>query len=118
VFSYFPPNYQAGGITAPELGIYNTQTAVGRTSVVNTAIFAGHLDANTTFDLSPYITAAASSGQTQFYALVNQMFFHNAMSIQVQNAMQQAMAAVTAPIDKAKAGLYIALTSNEYQVVH
>jgi uncharacterized protein (DUF1800 family) len=118
VFSYFPPDYQANGITAPELEIYSTQTASARTGVVNSAIFAGHLDTNTTFDLSPYIAGISSPQQSQFFALVNQMFFHNAMSSQVQTAMQQAMAAVTAPADKAKAGLYIALTSNEYQVVH
>jgi hypothetical protein len=32
--------------------------------------------------------------------------------------MQTAMAAVTAPADKAKAGLYIALTSSEFQIIH
>jgi hypothetical protein len=32
--------------------------------------------------------------------------------------MEEAMTGVTAPADKAKAGLYIALTSSEYNVVH
>jgi hypothetical protein len=117
VFSYFPPGYQTNGILAPELAIYNTQTAVARTGVVNSAIFSGQLNTNTTFNISAYI-AAATAGQERFFALVNQMFFHNAMSTEVQNAMLQAMNAVTAPADKAKAGLYIALTSSEYQVIH
>ena len=118
VFSYFPPNYVTDGITAPELNIYNTQTSVARTGVVNTAIFAGQLDSNTKFNLTPFITAASSTGQVAFFSRVNEMFFHNDMSTELKTQMQNAMAAVTAPADKAKAGLYIALTSNEYSVVH
>lgn len=117
VFSYFPPDYTVNGILAPELDLYNTQTSVARTGVVNSALFAGHLDAGTTFDLTPFI-AAQTAGQTHFFSLVNEMFFHSAMSSQVQNAMEEAMTGVTAPADKAKAGLYIALTSSEYNVVH
>ena len=104
-------------MTAPELDIFNTQTSVARTGVVNSAVYLGKLDANTTFDLTAYINAE-TAGNTQFFALVNQMFFHNGMSTQVENAMLRAMSGVTAPADKARAGLYIALTSNEYQVVH
>ena len=118
VFSYFPPDYQTGGLTAPELNIYNTQTSVSRTGVVNTAVFGAHLDANTTFNLTPFITAASTTGQSQFFSLVNTLFFHDEMSNEVHTAMQKAMAAVAVPADKARAGLYIALTSNEYQVIH
>ena len=118
VFSYFPPNYETDGITAPELNIYNTQTSVSRTGVVNSAVFAGHLDTNTTFNLTPFITAAGSTDQAAFFAMVNELFFHDNMSSEVKAAMERAMAAVTAPTDKAKAGLYIALTSSEYQVIH
>jgi uncharacterized protein (DUF1800 family) len=123
VFSYFPPDYLVDGLTAPELDIYNTQTSVSRTGVVNAAIFDGQLDANTKFNLTPFVTAAAAtgqtaSGQTAFFTLVNDLFFHDAMSAELQTAMQQAMAAVTTPTAKAQAGLYIALTSNEYQVIH
>jgi uncharacterized protein (DUF1800 family) len=117
VFSYFPPDYEVNGLLAPELDIFDTQTSVARTGVVNSAVFAGHLDAGTTFDLAPYITAE-TAGQAQFMALVSKMFFHDAMSSQVENSMEEAMGGVTAPADKAKAGLYIALTSNEFNVIH
>jgi len=117
VFSYFPPGYSVDGLLAPELDLFNTQTSVARTGVVNSAIFAGHLDAGTTLDLAPYI-AAETAGQTQFLSLVSKMFFHNAMSTQVQSAMEEAMSGVTASADKAKAVLYIALTSNEFNVIH
>jgi uncharacterized protein (DUF1800 family) len=117
VFSYFPPDYAVNGLLAPELDIFDTQTSVARTGVVNSAVFSGHLDTGTTFDLTPYI-AAQTAGQAQFLSLVSKMFFHNAMSSQVQSAMEDAMSGVTAPADKAKAGLYIALTSSEYNVVH
>ena len=118
VFSYFPPSYVSDGILAPELATYNTQTSVARTGLVNSAVFGGKFDTGTTFNLAPFITAAGSANQTVFFEMVNQLFFHQSLSSTTKAAMQTAMAAVTAPSDKAKAGLYIALTSSEFQIIH
>jgi uncharacterized protein (DUF1800 family) len=121
VFSYFPPSYTTDGanpILAPEMAEYSTQTSVARTGLINSAIYGGKFDAGTTFDLTPFITAAGSTNQTQFFSLVDLTFFHQTLSSTTKAAMQTAMAAVTAPADKAKAGLYIALTSSEFQVIH
>jgi uncharacterized protein (DUF1800 family) len=117
VFSFFSPGYRTpDGILAPEFQIYSTQSAADRTNLVNSAIYTGHFDKGTKFDLSPYI--AAASNPDSLVALINTVFFHEDMSDSVKTAINQAAGAVTTPSDKAKAALYIALTSGEYQIIH
>ncbi|MBV9611956.1 MAG: DUF1800 family protein, partial [Acidobacteriaceae bacterium] len=117
VFSYFSPQYRASnGLLGPEFQIYSTQTAASRADVVNSAVYGGQLDSGTKFNLAPYISAASNS--TTLVTLINTIFFHGAMSNDLQNAIQQALAPLTAPGDKAAAALYVALTSGEYQVIH
>jgi uncharacterized protein (DUF1800 family) len=118
VFSYFPPSNVANGILAPEMDIYTTQTSVTRTGLINDSVYAGKFDAGTTFNLTPFVTAAGSANQTQFFDMVNLLFFHQSLSATTKAAMENAMAAVTTPAQKAQAGLYIALTSSEFQVIH
>jgi uncharacterized protein (DUF1800 family) len=117
VFSFFSPQYRTpDGTLAPEFQIYSTQSAVNRANLVNSAIYVGHFDIGTTFSIAPYI--AAASNQDSLTALINTVFFHEDMSDSLKNAVNQAASAVTAPSDKAKAALYIALTSGEYQIIH
>jgi uncharacterized protein (DUF1800 family) len=118
VFSYFPPSNMANGILAPEMDLYSTQTSVTRTGLINDAVYANKFDGYTTFSLTPFITAAGSTDQTQFFDLVDLLFFHQSLSSTTKAAMENAMAAVTTPTQKAQAGLYIALTSSEFQVIH
>ena len=117
VFSFFSPQYRTpDGSPAPEFQIYSTQSAASRANLVNAAIYNGRFDAGTTFNLSSYI--AAASQPAALVDLINTVFFHEAMSDSTRAAISQAMSAVTAPSDKAKAALYIALTSGEYQIIH
>ena len=117
VFSFFSPEYRTpDGSLAPEFQLYSTQSAASRANLVNSAIYSGRFDAGTTFNLSSYITAA--SQPASLVDLINTVFFHEAMSDSTRAAINQAMNAVTAPSDKAKAALYIALTSGEYQIIH
>lgn len=117
VFSYFSPfSRTSGGLPAPEFQIYSTQAASNRINLVNSAIYAGTLDAGTKFDISPY-TAAAST-PAGLLNQINTVFFHNSMSDALKSAIAQAAGAVTLPSDKAKAALYIALTSGEFQIIH
>jgi uncharacterized protein (DUF1800 family) len=117
VFSFFSPQYRTpGGSLAPEFQIYSTQSATNRANLVNSAIYTERFDSGTTFNLAPYV--AAASHPDSLTALINTVFFHEDMSDSVKAAIHQAMDAVTAPSDKAKAALYIALTSGEYQIVH
>ena len=118
VFSYFPPSNVANGILAPEMDLYTTQTAVTRTGLINNSVYGSKFDAGTTFNLPPFITAAGSANQTQFFDMVNLLFFHQSLSGTTKAAMETAMAIEVTPTQKAQAGLYIALTSSEFQVIH
>jgi uncharacterized protein (DUF1800 family) len=117
VFSYFSPQYRTSdGLLAPEFQIYSTQSAANRINVVYSAIYGGQLDAGTTFNLYAY--TAAASNQSALLDLINQTLFHGTMSTNLQTAIGQAVAPLSAPGDKARAALYIALSSSEYQVIH
>jgi hypothetical protein len=50
--------------------------------------------------------------------MISSVFFHDDMSGAVKNAISTAMAPLTTAADKAKAALYVALTSGEYQIIH
>jgi uncharacterized protein (DUF1800 family) len=117
VFSFFSPGYRTtDGLLAPEFQIYSTQSATNRANLVNAAVYNGRFDAGTTFNLSPYTTAASSPDTLM--TLINTVFIHEDMSDSLKAAINQAMDAVTAPSGKAKAALYVALTSGEYQIIH
>jgi uncharacterized protein (DUF1800 family) len=117
VFSYFSPQYRTrNGLLGPELQIYSSQTAVNRANAVNSAVYGGQFDAGTKMSITAFVTAAANA--TTLVSLINQVFFHEAMSNELRAAINQALAPLTAPADKAKAALYIALTSGEYQIIH
>jgi uncharacterized protein (DUF1800 family) len=117
VFSYFSPQYRTiHGLLGPELQIYSSQTAANRANAVNSAVYGGQFDAGTKLDISAFVAAAANSG-----ALVNtidRVFFHEAMSSELRAAINEAISPLTARADKAKAALYVALTSSEYQIIH
>lgn len=117
VFSYFSPSYRTQiGLLGPEFQIYSTQTAANRADTVNSAIYSGQLDAGTKFDISGFTVVATNNAN--LINRINSVFFHNDMSSNLQNAITAALAPLTAPSDKAKAALYVALTSSEYQIIH
>jgi uncharacterized protein (DUF1800 family) len=117
VFSYFSPLYRnSSGLLAPEFQLYSTQTAPTTADNISSILYNGHLDSGTTFNLSAYITAASQNDS--FIGLINDMFFHDSMSSGLVDNINGALAPLTAPADKAKAALYVALTSSEYLVMH
>jgi hypothetical protein len=83
---------------------------------VNSAVYGGRFDTGTTFNISGYTAAASNS--SNLIATIDTVFFHDAMSDGVRTAIMQAINPLTAASDKAKAALYIALTSSEYQIMH
>ncbi len=118
VFSYFSPSYRTTiGLTGPEFQIYSTQTSANRADAVYNAIYGGQLDAGTKFDISNF-TAAAAEGNGKLTEMIGAILFHDDMSTDLQNAISQALTPLTLPSDKAKAALYVALTSGEYQIIH
>jgi uncharacterized protein (DUF1800 family) len=118
VFSYFSPQSRvAGGLYGPEFQIESTQTSVIRANTIYSALYNGQLDPGTLFDITPFVNAASTS-LANLTGAINTLFFHGTMSGSVQNAIKTAVAEGTTPAAKAKAALYVALTSNEFQVIH
>jgi uncharacterized protein (DUF1800 family) len=118
VFSYFSPQYRtSSGLPAPEFQIYSTQTAAARANLINSAIYGGQFDSGTKFNISVYLSAAATATNA-LIDLINQEFFHQDMSSELRDAILQALQPLTVSSDKAKAALYVALTSSEYQIIH
>jgi len=120
VFSYFSPQYRvAGGLLAPEFQIYSTQTATDRANLVDAALYA-KLDASTSIDLSPFERAAASPSWLVDY--ISMVFLHHEMSPSLEQAVTDAINSAAEstkanPQAMARAGLYVALTSGEYQII-
>ncbi len=116
VFSYFSPQYRtSGGLLGPEFQIYSTATAAARADVVNRMLY-GHLDGSTKVDLTPFVEQAQQAGALA--QAINTSFLHGAMSAGLEQAVETAAEAAGTPLAKAQAGLYVALTSSEYQVIH
>jgi uncharacterized protein (DUF1800 family) len=115
VFSYFSPQYRLPrGLFGPEFQIYSTQTAAARANVVNTLVY-GTLDRSTRVDMQPFIDRAGSiDGLLDFISYV---FLHGDMSAGLRRAAHDAASAVANPLARARAALYITLTSPEYQIV-
>ncbi len=115
VFSYFSPLYTLeSGQTAPEFGIYSTQTASERADIVNAALY-GTLDKSTTVSLTPFEQYQNNvSGLVDYISYV---FLHSGMSSGLAQAATSAASAVTLPAAQAQAALYVVLTSGEYQIM-
>jgi hypothetical protein len=115
VFSYFSPLYQiTGGQLGPEFQLYSTQAAAERADIVNTALY-GHLDKSTTVDLTPF-----SSNGTDLSVMIGNasyVFLHTNISPALYAQASAAAAAVTTPLARVQAILYLVLTSSEYQVI-
>jgi uncharacterized protein (DUF1800 family) len=116
VFSYFSPQYRIpGGLLGPEFQIYTTQTAANRADIVY-AILYGQIDKGTTVNLTPFVQNAGSASSLLSY--ISSIFLHGSMSPALEQAATDAINAVTTPLGKAQAALYVVLTPGEYQVIH
>ena len=116
VFSYFSPQYRIqGGLLGPEFQIYTTQTAANRADVVNALLYSG-ADKGTTVDLTPFeMRAGGTAGLLNYISYV---FLHHSMPAALEQAATDAVnAAGAAPDARARAALYIVLTSGEYQII-
>jgi uncharacterized protein (DUF1800 family) len=115
VFSYFSPLYTLeSGAPAPEFQIYSSQTASSRANVINTAIY-GTLDKDTQLDFSQYMAKAGDLAS--LVDGISYVFLHHSMSSNLQQAATNAANAVTTPLARMQAALYVVLTSGEYQIV-
>jgi uncharacterized protein (DUF1800 family) len=91
VFSYFSPQFGLqGGLLGPEFQLYTTQTAVNRANYIYDAVYRGALDAGTTFNISPFVTAATTS-TTALKTAISNTFFHGMMSSAVRQNIDLAL---------------------------
>ncbi len=115
VFSYFSPQSRTEkGLLGPEFQIYSTQTAAYRADIVNSALY-GTIDAGTKVNLTSFVPPAQSVSAILDY--ISYVFLHHAMSASLTQQATAAANAVTTPLARVQAALYVVLTSGEYQVI-
>ena len=115
VFSYFSPQSRTEkGLLGPEFQIYSTQTAADRADIVNSILY-GTLNGGTKANLTPFVEQAGSTKTLLGY--ISSQLLHGSMSAALETAATQAVNAVTTPLTKAQAALYVVLTSGEYQII-
>jgi hypothetical protein len=127
VFNYYQPSYPLpdSSLVGPPFGIYAAATAFQRydlavTLVTNPIPPDSTIDfikpTGTSLDFSAWTAAAASP--TGLIANIDTQFFHGAMSKSLNSALTRLLNQIPAsdPLGRAKAALYVALTSPEFQV--
>lgn len=116
VFSYFSPEFSVGrNLLGPEFQIYTTQTASTTANNVYSAIYGGSLG-GVKVNLAPFMQYSGN-----LPALINSIdsiFMHSSMSAMLRQQITDAAVAATTPTRVVQAALYIALTSNEFNVIH
>jgi len=129
VFNYYQPGYPLplpdSTLVGPPFGIYDAATAFVRYDFID-RLLAGPVkpDSGITFvvptgtslDLTEW-EAMASSPATLIQA-IDARFFHDSMSTSLDATLRALLGQIPAtdPTSRAKAALYVALTSPEYQV--
>jgi uncharacterized protein (DUF1800 family) len=115
VFSYFSPFTRTEhGLIGPEFQIYSTQTAADRVNLVDSILY-GTKATGFKINLTPFVNLATDD--TNLLNLINSVFLHGGMSSALTAAATAAINAATTPTAKAQAGLYVVLTSGEYQII-
>ncbi len=127
VFNFYPPNYIVPGtsLLGPEFAIFNTGTAIGRANFGNSMIYG---QINVSLPNTPNGTrlnltelqalATADTTSNQLLDVLNQRLMHGTMSSQMRSQIMTATNAVasTDPLGRARAALYLVITSSQYQV--
>ncbi len=126
VFNYFPAGYvvPGTGLPGPEFGLLNSATAIARANVANTLVYTTAIapDANlfgaigTRLDLSRYQALATDAA-----TLTDQLdrdLLAGTMGGAMRNAIVTAVNAVAASdtLGRARAAIYLVVTSAQYQV--
>ena len=117
VFNYFSPFFRVpgSGLLGPEFQLLNTATAMTRANFVKSLITGG-FGSDVTFDWTPFTNLAATPGA--LIDRVNAVLMGGAMSAQMRQAILTAVNAAPTAREKARAAVYLAAVSMQYQVVH
>ncbi len=128
VFNYYPPSYPLplpeSTLNGPPFGIYDGATAFARYNVLNSLLYAPVapdptvtflVPTGTSLDLSAW---EAVPDTASLIHAIDSRFFHGSMSAGLGRALRDVLNQIpeTDPTDRARATLYLALTSPEYQV--
>jgi uncharacterized protein (DUF1800 family) len=127
VFNFYPPDYIVPGTTllGPEFAIFNTGTAVGRANLGNSLVYnqinvsQPNTPNGTRLNLTELqALAAADATSNQLLDVLNQRLMHGAMSSQMRSQILTATNALSATdtLGRARAALYLVVTSSQYQV--
>jgi len=116
VFNYFSPGYRiaGGSLLGPEFQIQSPSVAMLRADLANALVYNGI--AGVQFDETPFIALAANPG-----ALLDDLsalLFHGQMPGDMNATIATAMAAAPDATSKARAALYLAASSSQFQVEH
>jgi uncharacterized protein (DUF1800 family) len=126
VFNYYPAEYRIPGtsLVAPQFGIHNTNTVLHRMNFAYDMVYGGGYDRNadvpnatgTHVNLAPFVAVAAEP--VKLVALVNQRLFDGGMPLGMKATITGAVAALPAddPDERARAAVFLALSSFQFQV--
>lgn len=127
VFNYYPPDYVIPGtaMLGPEFAIFNTGTAIGRANLGNSLVFGSIAVSlpdspnGTRLTLTELqAVAAADTTSNQLMDVLNQRLMNGNMSTAMRNSIRTAVNVVasTNPLARAQAGVYLVVTSSQFQV--
>ena len=124
VFSYYSPASVVpgtNGVRGPEFGLFTTSTALRRINFVNTIVFgriavSTNAPSGTSLDLSPWLSLAGAPAD--LVAALDELLLHRTMSPAMRESIVTAVAAVASgnPLKRVRTGIYLVLTSSQYQV--
>jgi uncharacterized protein (DUF1800 family) len=115
VFNFFPPQNLIAGtnLNGPEFAIYNTSTALARVNFVN-QIVNSTISSGTKVDFTSVNNAGSQDAMVDW---LNTYLLHGTMSSQMKQSVLTAMtAAGSTSTRQARMGLYLVLSSSQYQV--
>jgi hypothetical protein len=122
VFNYYapgykiPPDFTPGlSLLGPEFQLQTPATAIARANFANTLIF-GSLGAGTVVDFTALSNLAANPAK--LVTAVNNAFFYGRMPSAVEHQIVGAVSGTTGNLNRAKAAVYLAVTSSYYNVEH
>ena len=125
VFNYYPFDYVVPGtqLLGPEFGIQTTSTAINRANIASTLVFTGiqadpsvYGAIGTLLDMAPY--QAVGSDASALADRLDANLMGGRMSASMRSAVLTAVnaAATTDAVARARAGLWLVLSSPHYQV--
>ena len=117
VFSYFRPNFriQDGALFGPEFQILTGSTALERINFINVVVWNA-VAPGVSLDLSVYENLA--DDPELLADAIDERLFQGRMSGRLRQAILSTAEATVAADERARNTVYVAITSNEYQVQH